>query len=72
MPSISFSKHTDTPWQIYVKDVGSSSGTFLNKNRLSPTTKESKPFAVKEGDIIQFGVDYKGRPDGMKIKQKSH
>ncbi|KAJ3378029.1 hypothetical protein HDU92_007724 [Lobulomyces angularis] len=48
---------------IWIRDVGSSSGTFLNKNRLSPTTKESKPFQVKEGDIIQFGVDYKGKPD---------
>ncbi|KAL3900482.1 MAG: hypothetical protein SGCHY_001301 [Lobulomycetales sp.] len=51
--------------QIYLRDVGSSSGTFLNKMRLSPTTKESKPFPVKEGDIIQFGVDYKGRPDDV-------
>jgi len=50
---------------IYIRDVGSSSGTFLNKMRLSPTTKESKPFVVKEGDIIQFGVDYKGRPDDV-------
>ncbi|KAJ3215001.1 hypothetical protein HK099_006567 [Clydaea vesicula] len=50
---------------IWIRDVGSSSGTFLNKNRLSPTTKESKPFQVKEGDIIQFGVDYKGKPDDI-------
>ncbi|KAJ3221834.1 hypothetical protein HK099_003056 [Clydaea vesicula] len=50
---------------IWIRDIGSSSGTFINKNRLSPTTKESKPFQVKEGDIIQFGVDYKGKPDDI-------
>lgn len=52
---------------MFVRDLGSSSGTFLNKLRLSPTTKESKPYPVKEGDIIQFGVDYKGKPDGICI-----
>jgi pSer/pThr/pTyr-binding forkhead associated (FHA) protein len=36
-------------------------GTFVNSNRLSPAGKESKPFKISHGDVLQFGVDY--RPD---------
>ncbi|KAL2913396.1 hypothetical protein HK105_207141 [Polyrhizophydium stewartii] len=49
--------------QIYFRDVGSSSGTFLNRLRLSPSGKESRPYTVKSGDIIQLGVDYQGRTE---------
>ena len=49
--------------QLYIRDIGSSSGTFLNKMRLSPSGKESRPYALKQGDIIQFGVDFKGRSE---------
>lgn len=51
--------------QLYVKDTGSSSGTFLNKLRLSPTGKESRPYPLKSGDIIQLGMDYQGRPEDV-------
>jgi pSer/pThr/pTyr-binding forkhead associated (FHA) protein len=44
----------------YIKDVKSSSGTFLNHVRLSSPGIESKPFAVKDGDIVQLGIDFKG------------
>ena len=47
--------------QIYFRDVGSSSGTFLNRLRLSPSGKDSRPYAVKSGDVIQLGVDYQNR-----------
>ncbi|KAF2281109.1 uncharacterized protein EI97DRAFT_366704 [Westerdykella ornata] len=46
--------------QWYIKDVGSSSGTFLNRIRLSQPNQESKPFAIKDGDIIQLGIDFRG------------
>ncbi|KAM0278191.1 hypothetical protein ACHAQH_005304 [Verticillium albo-atrum] len=44
----------------YIKDVKSSSGTFLNHIRLSPPGTESKPFPINDGDIVQLGIDFKG------------
>ncbi|KAJ3312874.1 hypothetical protein HDU76_002783 [Blyttiomyces sp. JEL0837] len=46
-----------------LRDVGSSSGTFLNRLRLSPSGKESRPYPIKSGDVIQLGVDYQGRQE---------
>lgn len=46
--------------QWYIKDVKSSSGTFLNRLRLSPASTESRPYQVNDGDIIQLGIDFKG------------
>ena len=48
----------DGQWQI--KDVCSSSGTFLNHIRLSQPNTESKLFPVKDGDIVQLGIDFRG------------
>ncbi|KAF3908402.1 hypothetical protein ABW21_db0200700 [Orbilia brochopaga] len=49
---------TDGSW--FMKDVGSSSGTFLNHVRLSHPNTESKPYAVHDGDVVQLGIDFKG------------
>ena len=46
--------------QWFIKDVASSSGTFLNHIRLSPPNTVSKPFPVKDGDIVQLGIDFRG------------
>lgn len=48
----------DSQW--YIKDVKSSSGTFLNRIRLSQPNTESKPFKIKDGDIVQLGIDFRG------------
>ncbi|KAG5929564.1 hypothetical protein E4U53_002431 [Claviceps sorghi] len=48
----------DGKW--YIKDVKSSSGTFLNHIRLSPPSQESKAYPVNDGDIVQLGIDFKG------------
>jgi pSer/pThr/pTyr-binding forkhead associated (FHA) protein len=50
--------YEDGKW--FIKDVKSSSGTFLNHIRLSPPGTESKPFPVNDGDIVQLGIDFKG------------
>jgi pSer/pThr/pTyr-binding forkhead associated (FHA) protein len=44
----------------YIRDVKSSSGTFLNHIRLSSPGTESRPFPVNDGDIVQLGIDFKG------------
>ena len=46
--------------QWYIKDVKSSSGTFLNHIRLSQPSAESKPFPVHDGDVVQLGIDFRG------------
>ncbi|XP_058828235.1 sarcolemmal membrane-associated protein isoform X2 [Topomyia yanbarensis] len=43
--------------KFFVKDTGSSNGTFINNVRLSQTSTESEPYEVSSGDIVQFGVD---------------
>lgn len=46
--------------QWFVKDVKSSSGTFLNHIRLSAPGVESKAFPIFDGDVLQLGIDFKG------------
>ena len=46
--------------QWYIKDVRSSSGTFLNHIRLSQPSVESRPWKVNDGDVVQLGIDFKG------------
>ncbi|PHH77865.1 hypothetical protein CDD80_135 [Ophiocordyceps camponoti-rufipedis] len=48
----------DGKW--FIKDVKSSSGTFLNHIRLSPPSQESRAYPVNDGDIVQLGIDFKG------------
>lgn len=54
-------------YQVYFKDVGSSSGSFLNRLRLSPSGKDSRPYPLKSEDLIQLGVDYQGRQEGIRL-----
>jgi pSer/pThr/pTyr-binding forkhead associated (FHA) protein len=37
---------------IFIKDVKSSNGTFVNGERLSPGAEESKPYELKSDDIV--------------------
>lgn len=46
--------------KFFIKDTKSSSGTFLNHIRLSAPNTESRPFPLKDGDVLQLGVDYQG------------
>ncbi|KAG0142526.1 hypothetical protein CROQUDRAFT_97406 [Cronartium quercuum f. sp. fusiforme G11] len=51
---------TDQQGNFFIKDTKSSSGTFLNHIRLSSPGGESKPFPLRDGDVLQLGVDYQG------------
>lgn len=38
--------------QVYIKDVKSSNGTFVNGERLSPEATESEPYELKSEDHL--------------------
>ncbi|KAJ3129164.1 hypothetical protein HK098_002405 [Nowakowskiella sp. JEL0407] len=44
--------------RVYVKDIGSHSGTFLNDSRLSSSGKASEEFKILPGDCLQLGRDF--------------
>lgn len=46
--------------KFFIRDTKSSSGTFLNHLRLSPAGQESRPYQLRDGDVLQLGVDYQG------------
>ncbi|KAI8059084.1 SMAD/FHA domain-containing protein [Gilbertella persicaria] len=46
--------------KVYIRDMQSSSGTFLNNRRLCGPNQLSQPFELHDNDIIQLGVDYQG------------
>ena len=50
----------DPGGKFFIKDTKSSSGTFLNHIRLSAPNTDSRPFPLKDGDVLQLGVDYQG------------
>lgn len=43
--------------KIWIRDVKSSNGTFVNGVRLSQENKESEPHELREGDKLELGID---------------
>ena len=43
--------------KIWIRDVKSSNGTFVNGQRLSQENKESEPHELREGDTLELGID---------------
>ena len=41
--------------QFLIKDTKSLNGTFVNKDRLSTSRKESLPRELRTNDLVQFG-----------------
>jgi len=56
--------------KIYIKDVKSSNGTFINGERLSPEGAESEPFELKTSDIVEFGIDIVGEDNKTIVHHK--
>lgn len=54
--------------KFYIRDTGSSSGTFLNYRRLSEANLASEPFQIKNGDVLQLGVTCRG---GKEVSHRS-
>ena len=44
--------------KLFIRDMKSSTGTFLNDVRLSPRNTESRSHQVNDGDILRLGEDY--------------
>ncbi|KAG0058520.1 hypothetical protein BGZ90_004915, partial [Linnemannia elongata] len=43
--------------KVYIRDLKSSNGTFLNGRRLSAESVESEPFILNQNDSLEFGID---------------
>ncbi|KAH8926880.1 hypothetical protein BT69DRAFT_1207803, partial [Atractiella rhizophila] len=43
--------------KVFIKDVKSSNGTFINGDRLSPESVESEPWELHTDDVVEFGID---------------
>lgn len=51
--------------KFYIRDTASSSGTFVNYERLSRANEKSDPFQIRDGDILQLGVNYQGGQESI-------
>lgn len=47
----------DRTGKIYIRDVKSSNGTFVNGTRLSQENRESEPHELQTGDHLELGID---------------
>ncbi|TCD64024.1 hypothetical protein EIP91_004658 [Steccherinum ochraceum] len=56
--------------KIYIKDVKSSNGTFINSERLSAEGLESDPWELKNEDIVEFGIDIVGEDNRTIVHHK--
>lgn len=49
--------YADRSGRIFIRDVKSSNGTFVNGMRLSQENKESEPRELREQDVLELGID---------------
>ncbi|KAG8932074.1 hypothetical protein FRC02_001704 [Tulasnella sp. 418] len=56
--------------KIFIRDVKSSNGTFINGERLSQEGIESDPFELKTDDTVEFGIDIVGEDNKTIIHHK--
>jgi hypothetical protein len=47
----------DRRGKIWIRDVKSSNGTFVNNQRLSPENRDSEPHELRENDTLELGID---------------
>ncbi|KAI9697480.1 MAG: hypothetical protein M1820_007815 [Bogoriella megaspora] len=47
----------DQAGKIWIRDVKSSNGTFVNGQRLSQENKDSDPHELREQDMLELGID---------------
>lgn len=47
----------DRECKIWIRDIRSSNGTFVNSKRLSLENRDSEPHLLKDQDILELGID---------------
>lgn len=47
----------DREGKVWIRDVKSSNGTFVNGKRLSQENRDSEPHPLTQGDILELGID---------------
>lgn len=47
----------DRQGKIWIRDVKSSNGTFVNGSRLSQENRDSEPHELRESDMLELGID---------------
>ena len=47
----------DVQGRVWIRDVKSSNGTFVNGTRLSPENRESEPSELRQHDSLELGID---------------
>ncbi|KAF9351171.1 hypothetical protein BGX26_010759 [Mortierella sp. AD094] len=58
--------------KVYIRDLKSSNGTFLNGRRLCPENTESEPFELNQNDSLEFGIDIMDENGACSSPQDSH
>ncbi|KTW28911.1 hypothetical protein T552_01538 [Pneumocystis carinii B80] len=48
---------------VFIRDIKSSNGTFLNGRRLSQENQTSEPFELYVGDVLELGIDILNEED---------
>lgn len=56
--------------RVYIRDVKSSNGTFVNGSRLSPENRDSEPHEVRAEDILELGIDIVGEDNKTIVHHK--
>ncbi|KAF7367638.1 FHA domain-containing protein [Mycena sanguinolenta] len=60
-------------WQegnkIFIRDIQSANGTYVNGRRLSPEGQDSFPYELKTNDVLELGSDIAGYYDTIAHKK---
>ncbi|CAD6502119.1 BgTH12-02360 [Blumeria graminis f. sp. triticale] len=60
----------DREGRIWIRDVKSSNGTFINGTRLSAENQDSEPHELQSQDILELGIDIVGEDQKTVVHRK--